>query len=234
MNAGWTRRSELRPHTTLVLAMSADGKLAPTAAAAARFSSAIDQAHLETQVARADGVLLGAGTLRAYGTTLSVRSPQLLQARQDQGLTRQPVQIACSGSGLLETTWPFFRQPVPRWLLTTARGARAWRGQPQFERLLVHGEAELDLGAALTQLAQLDLHRLAVLGGGILAASLLAADLIDELWLTVCPLLLGGVAAPTPVAGPGFGVEQAPKLQLLTVQTVDQEVFLHYRVLRRG
>jgi 5-amino-6-(5-phosphoribosylamino)uracil reductase len=58
----------------------------------------------------------------------------------------------------------------------------------------------------------------------------LAAGLVDEFWVTVCPLILGGVDAPTPVEGKGFLADVAPKLQLLAVKQVGQEVFLHYRV----
>jgi 5-amino-6-(5-phosphoribosylamino)uracil reductase len=62
-----------------------------------------------------------------------------------------------------------------------------------------------------------------------LVASLLAADLIDEFWLTVCPLILGGITAPTPVDGAGFSAQLAKHLELLSVETIEQEVFLHYR-----
>jgi 5-amino-6-(5-phosphoribosylamino)uracil reductase len=54
----------------------------------------------------------------------------------------------------------------------------------------------IDWQAAFGQLWDSGLKTLAVLGGGALVASLLEANLLDELWLTVCPLLLGGVAAP--------------------------------------
>jgi len=74
---------------------------------------------------------------------------------------------------------------------------------------------------------------LAILGGGKLVASVLAAGLVDELWLTVCPLILGGADAPTPVEGKGFLADLAPKLELLAVKQVGQEVFLHYRIDRR-
>jgi 5-amino-6-(5-phosphoribosylamino)uracil reductase len=226
-----------RPHTTVVLAMSADGKIADVTRSPARFSSPADQAHLEKQVALADAVLFGAGTLRAYGTTRSVSNPQLLQLRNQRGLPPQPVQIVCSRSGVLDPQMRFFRQPVPRWLLTTATGTQRWQEQQasaigSFERILVvdTGAGEIDWIEAVGQFAQLGIGRLSILGGGELVASLLAANLIDEFWLTVCPLILGGATAPTPVQGEGLSAQLAPRLELLGVETSEQEVFLHYRL----
>lgn len=228
-----------RPHTTVVLAMSADGKIADWMRSPARFASPTDRAHLEQQVANADGVLFGAGTLRAYGTTLTVSNPQLLKLRQQRGLPNQPVQIVCSGTGKLDPQLRFFRQQVPRWLLTTGVGAKQWQNNPEsgvgsFERILVADTVNqrIDWYDACQQLKKFDIQRLAVLGGGELVASLLAADLIDEVWLTVCPLILGGVRAPTPVEGEGLSVQLASRLELLEVDRCDQEVFLHYRLQR--
>jgi 5-amino-6-(5-phosphoribosylamino)uracil reductase len=217
------------PHTTVVLAMSADGKIADVQRRAARFGSGQDRAHLEQQVAAADGVMFGAGTLRAYGTTLPVTSADLLADRQSRGQPSQPVQIVVSRSGQLDPTCRFFQQPVPRWLLTTPIGAVPWIGSPAFERVLVPGP-EIHWAQVFEQLDQLGLHRLAVLGGGELVASLVAAGRVNELWLTVCPLILGGERAPSPVAGPGFLASLAPKLVLLEARSVGQEVFLHYQI----
>lgn len=209
--------------------MTADGKIADYQSSAARFGSDRDRAHLEKQVSLADGVLFGAGTLRAYGTTLSVTHPQLLQERSQRSQLPQPVQIVVSASGNLNPQWRFFRQPIPRWLLTSDKGATSWQNQPQFERILTYHSASIDWGAIFTQLQELGIDRLAVLGGAELAASLLAVDLIDELWLTVCPLILGG-NAPTPIGGRGWLQAQAKRLQLLEVKRIEQEVFLHYRI----
>ena len=104
----------------------------------------------------------------------------------------------------------------------------------QFDRIIYAKTAggEIDWIDAFQQLAKFDIKRLAILGGGKLVASVLAAGLVDELWLTVCPLILGGADAPTAVEGKGFVADLAPKLELLAVKQVGQEVFLHYRVDR--
>lgn len=125
--------------------MSADGKIADVSRTAARFGSAQDKAHLEQQVALMDGVLLGAGTVRAYGTTLRVMQTELLEQRQQQGKAVQPVQIVCSRSARLDPQLPFFRQPVPRWLLTTTAGAHQWQAGEAFEQILVIESASGDI-----------------------------------------------------------------------------------------
>ena len=72
-----------RPKTTVILAMTADGKIADRTKTAARFGSNADKAHLESQIALADGVIFGAGTLKAYGSSLPITNPNLLEQRQD-------------------------------------------------------------------------------------------------------------------------------------------------------
>lgn len=247
-----------RPYTTVVLAMSADGKIADAGRSPARFSSPTDKTHLEQQIAAADAVLFGAGTLRAYGSTIKVSDPELLQQRKQFSLASQPVQILVSLEANIDRQLRFFSQPVPRWLLTTSVGAKRWQGRSEFERIIVCEQKleedevtrgvtliqnpkskiqnqiapSIDWTDALQQLASLGVKRLAVLGGGQLVASMVAADLIDEFWLTVCPLILGGASSPTPVEGMGFDWALVPRLELISVQAKDGEVFLHYRLQR--
>ncbi len=214
--------------------MSVDGKIADFNRSPARFGSSHDRNHLETLIAQADGVLFGGGTLRAYGTTLLIKSSSLLQKRQLQGKPAQPVHIVCSRSAAFAPELVFFRQAVPRWLLTSPEAQAAWQERPEFEQVLsfyceASGCGELDWSKTLGHLYGLGIKRLAVTGGGELVAGLVGAGLVDELWLTVCPLILGGATAPTPVAGAGFVEKLAPRLTLVSAEVVDQEVFLHYR-----
>ena len=221
-------------HTTVILAMTADGKISDRQSSAARFGSAHDQAHLEQQVALADGVLFGAGTLRAYGTTMSVSNPQLLQQREERSQPPQPLQIVASASADLDPQWRFFQQPVPRWLITLAKNEAGGRASSKFEQIITTRgkDTKIDWKTAFEQLSELGLNRLAVLGGGELVASLLEEDLIDELWLTLCPLILGGNTAPTAVGGQGLIQAEGKKLQLLKVKQIEQELFLHYQIVR--
>ncbi|MEM6449541.1 MAG: RibD family protein [Cyanobacteria bacterium P01_D01_bin.105] len=267
-----------RPHITVILAMSADGKIADARRAAARFPSLADKAHLEAQIAKADATLFGATTLRAYGTTLSITNPDLLAQRHQQNLPAQPIQIVCSATGNLDPSWRFFSQPIPRWLITTLEGIQTWQlaidrseislspyrlssasryqqqgnqqqgNQQQSKQILtkpfqhtfiterpfnwhnVLKDLRIGTRALSTTSSRAPIRRLLVMGGGELVASLLADHLIDELYLTVCPLLIGGKTAPSPVGGLGFTLPNTPQLQLQSARTEGDEVFLHYTV----
>lgn len=215
--------------------MTADGKISDAYGSAARFASPVDKQHLEGQMAQMDGVLFGAATLRAYGSSLVIRQPALLAQRQNQGKLPQPIQMVCSATGRFDPHCRFFQQPFPRWLLTPRQATMAqWQTKPgAFERLLLtpcHKDgSSIDWPQTLALLKEQGIHHLGVLGGGQLIASLFAADLLDFLWLTLCPYWVGGRLAPTPLEGNGLPLNQARGLELLSATTVGQEVFLHYR-----
>lgn len=68
--------------------------------------------------------------------------------------------------------------------------------------------------------------------GGDLMAQWLAAGLVDEVYTTICPLILGGRGAPTLADGPGFGYATAPRLRLRHAVPVDDELYCRYEVVK--
>ncbi|PSF34487.1 riboflavin deaminase [Aphanothece hegewaldii CCALA 016] len=215
-----------RPQTVVILAMSLDGKIADAKRSKARFSSSVDRFHLEKQLAYVDAALFGAGTLRAYGTTLPIKTPDLIEWRQQQNKPPQPIHIVCSASGNIDPNFHFFRQKVQKWLLTTHKATQLWFEDPNyFERILLLE----DWNTLLEQLWEYGIKKLAILGGGELVASLIEQDLIDEFCLTLCPVILGGVDAPTPVEGTGIIGTGARNWELFKVERVENELFLNYR-----
>ncbi len=210
---------------TAVLAMTADGKIADVHRQPARFGSAVDRAHLERQVAQSDGVILGARTLLAHGSAALVRDPELLKMRSEQGKSPQTLHIICTRGGEINPDIDFFQQPLERWLVTSAAGAEHWQAGQEFQRIW----GDYYWPDLLAEFYALGLRQIGVLGGGSLIAELLAAQVIDDLWLTICPLIFGGATAPTPADGDGFF---APiPLELLSCEPWGQEILLHYQVL---
>ncbi len=219
--------------TTVVLGMTVDGKISATDPRAPRTTDAADQTHLEYQVSLADLILVGAGTIRAEGTTFTLRNPELLAARKARGQSPQPITCVVSRSLELSVDLPFFSQDVQRWVFTT-RASMDGNQQPTLPslvKLIDLGNTELDWDRAYEFLEHQGIRHIVALGGGELTATLLEAGRIDDLWLTVWPVIYGGRNAPSPVEGVGFTPRSAPHLQLIESRQMGSELFLHYQVL---
>ncbi|MEY4297956.1 MAG: hypothetical protein RLZZ423_1135 [Cyanobacteriota bacterium] len=181
--------SELR----LVLAVSLDGRLAPAGGGAAQIGGSGDRRVLEDALAWADGCLIGARTLRLHGCTCLIHRPELLEQRRRQGRSPQPAALVVSRQARFDPGLRFFRQPLQRWLLSPDPAAQACEGSPAPPPPGFAAVQPLKAWpGALRDLAAAGLRRLVLLGGADLAGQLLAADLVDQLQLTLCPQLLGG------------------------------------------
>ncbi|MGE2735937.1 pyrimidine reductase family protein [Mycolicibacterium vaccae] len=161
---------------------SADGAAA-FAGRAGPLSEPLDQTLLRELRGFADVVLVGAGTARAeqYG-------PVRLRANGTRPLP--PIAVV-SRSGALPDS--LFADPAQRHILVTTAKSVAEHGLTPDERrdVLVAGDESVDLAAAVGQLRARGLHRILCEGGPTLLDEMTAADLVDELCVTVSPTLAG-------------------------------------------
>lgn len=170
-----------------MLAVSLDGRLAPPEGGAAQLGGKGDRRVLEEALTWADAVLVGAQTLRLHQSSCLIHAADLLQQRQERGRPPQPIVVVWSRSGQFSPGLPFFQQPLTRWLLLPAAPPPPTM-VAGFDRVVPF----VDWPNCLACLGDLGVERLAVLGGAQLAGSLVAARALDELQLTLCPVLLGG------------------------------------------
>lgn len=209
------------PELRLVLAVSLDGRLAPPSGGAAQIGGRGDRQVLEEALAWADACLIGGRTLRLHGSTCLIHAPSLLEQRRREGRPDQPAAVVVSRSGGFDAELRFFSQPLQRWLL----------GPGQLVPPVGFHAAMplLPWAETLAALAAQGFQRLVLLGGAELAGALLQEQLVDELQLTFCPLLLGGPYSWLPQ-----GVTLDPSRWLLEEQRrlEADELLLRYRCLR--
>jgi 5-amino-6-(5-phosphoribosylamino)uracil reductase len=221
--------------TTLVLAMSADGKICSIDPKAPTDIDPVDFAHLEYQTSLADLILVGARTIRIHGDNLIINNPELLAARKIRGQSPQPINCVVSRSLDLSPTLPFFSQEIERWIFTTQNSLEQNCDAASLSKkaeLIALGDTDLDWDKGYTLMAERGISKVVALGGGSLTASLIEAKRIDDWWLTIWPLIFGGKDAPTPVEGEGFLPYDAPRMELIETRQVGNDVFLHYRTLK--
>lgn len=143
----------------------------------------------------ADVVLVGAGTVRAekYGPVRPRESWRVLRAGRPAAA---PLAIV-SRELDLDFDAPLFHEAVTPTLVITCEDAPAERraAAERAGEVIVAGAGRVDLPRALAALHGRGLTRVLCEGGPRLNAQLVAAGLVDELCLSVSPVLLGGDAA---------------------------------------
>ena len=78
---------------------------------------------------------------------------------------------------------------------------------------------------------KLKIRSLLLEGGGNLNFSMLNLDLVDEIYLTLCPYVIGGLMSPTIFDGDGFPKELVKRVHLESTRVGSQgELFLKYKV----
>lgn len=199
---GWGERAPAdRPFIAVNMVSSADGK-ATLAGRTAPMSAEADRALFHQLRTQADGILVGAGTVRIERYGRVTKNDELQAERERAGVRPDALAVIASQSGNLPEDLPLLVQA------------------PESVRLLadpVNGLAELRAEGVRSLLCE---------GGPTLNSTLFANGLVDELFLTIAPTVAGAGEALTIVEGPPL---PAPvELELLTVHEAGGHLFLRF------
>lgn len=177
----------------------------------------------------ADAVIVGAGTARAERYDALLPSPGRQRRRQRLGREAVPRLVVVSSTLDLDPDSTLFRPGAPPPIVVTHAAAPPHRHQAleRVAEVVVAGRDHVRLDTALDALAGRGLRRLLCEGGPRLAASLLAAGCVDELCLTITPMLAGGGAGRI-LAGPAL--PEPARLELTHLLEADSTLLCRYRV----
>jgi len=226
-----------RPFVRLNAAITADGKIAPANRVFVPFGSRRDHDLLFRLRAQSDAVMAGARTVDLYPTTLGPGSKKYRILRLRKGLPEYNLRIVVSGSGTLDPKAEIFKKRHSPIILLTSEKIPAKKLKllrSLADDVGVFGKNELDFPTAMRWLrSKWKIKTLVCEGGGALNDAMLRARVVDEVYLTICPLILGGRAAPTLADGIGFeSLAKAARLKLKSFRRIKDELFLVYTPLR--
>jgi riboflavin biosynthesis pyrimidine reductase len=227
-----------RPYVILNMVSTADGH-ATLEGRSGPLSGPADRALFHALRLAVDAVMAGAATVRVERYGRIVPDASRRQRRVEQGRSEEPLACIVSGRLALEGEIPLLADPAARVVVLTPSSASLPAGvaAAEVDYIRAAREGQLDLAAALAELrARFDVRTLLCEGGPHLNAQLLAAGLVDELFLSLSPLLAGGDPDRNPaprkalriLAGPPLSPPVA--LQLRAVLEHDSGLFLRYSV----
>jgi riboflavin biosynthesis pyrimidine reductase len=214
------------PHVRANFVCSVDGS-AMADGRSAGLSSPADKALFSRLRRHCDVVLVGAGTVRTETYGPARPSPEGRARREALGFAPVPPIAVVSGTLDLDETSAFFVDAVARPIVLTVAMAPAERRAALSEvaEVVMVGEGLVDPVLAVAALAERGLPRVLCEGGPSLLGGLVAAGQLDELCLTLSPVLAGAGGSRI-VGGPISSV--AAPMTLLHVLEDDGFLFLRY------
>jgi riboflavin biosynthesis pyrimidine reductase len=140
-----------------------------------------------------DAVVVGAGTARAEGYRAPRAKDADAERRRRHGQLPAPVLVLVSRGLGLDPASDLFTGTEQTVVLTSESSDPAARDRlSEVADVVVAGDDDVDLAAALDALAARGLRRVLCEGGPSLLADIAAAGRLDELCVTVSPQLVGG------------------------------------------
>lgn len=191
-------------------------------------SGAADRLLFHLLRSLADVILVGAGTVRAERYGLPKPSRTWPQLRAGRPVTAPIAVITRELSLDLDSELVRGDDTLPKTIVLTTNRAPADRvaAASKTADVIIAGEEEVSAKAAIDQLARLGHRKILVEGGPTLLGQLVAADLLDELCVTISPLIAAG-HGPRMITSSG-----AEMTQLSLAMLIEDDGFLLSRYVR--
>jgi 5-amino-6-(5-phosphoribosylamino)uracil reductase len=204
-------------------AISLDGRINTREGGFVLLGTARDHLRMSRLKAEADAVLVGGATFRNWP------HPSLPDEADRRADAAPMWNVIVSRSLDVPLSAAYLAESRIRPLVLTKAHAPAGFGA-EVARFEGPGD-DIPVAWMLDALRRRGIERLLIEAGGDLLYQFLAADAIDELHVTLCPLVIGG-RAPSLADGAGFDRSQMKRLDLVAAEVEGDEVFLHYRARR--
>lgn len=226
-----------RPKVIANFAMTADGKVSTRELSPATFTSPTDKHRFLEIRAQGDAVMVGRNTLATDTMSMTLPDEDLRKARLAAGLSSEPLRVIVSQRGRLDTGWKVFQaEGAQRIVFATSQMPEDKRAElTPFCDLHLFDSEFPPLAEVLSILrTQYGVKTLVCEGGPTLLRSLIEADALDVLYLTIAPLVFGGKEAPTLTGAKPEFLEKVTHCRLASMQAIGNECFLCYHIRRQA
>lgn len=185
-----------RPFVKATMVASLDGAVAGTDDSSRSLATPADRRVFALLRGLADVLLVGGGTARAERYRPTLPPGGVTGRRIAQRQSPSAAVAVVSRSLDLDERGPLFTDPARQTVVVTCEAAPGSRRRAlsALVDVVVAGDAQVDLTAAVGALAARGLPRILCEGGPSLLGAVAAAGLLDELCLTWVPVVAGGPA----------------------------------------
>jgi riboflavin-specific deaminase-like protein len=220
-----------RPRVILNFAVTVDGKVSTAKQTPSGFTSAFDKHRLLEIRSLGDALMVGRNTLQIDQMSMGLPDESLRRARIQRGQSEYPIRVVISNSGDLPLDLNIFDHRFSPIVIysTTRMPATNQTGLRAKAELHLSGGDQVSLPEVLHDLYQTrQVRTLVCEGGPRLAKALAELDVVDELFITIAPILAGGAGAPGILGTSGTFLPSSRVYQLESMKVEAGECYLRY------
>jgi len=228
-----------RSRVLVNFAITVDGKISAGEGEPSGFTSSHDKRRLSEIRSLGDAVMVGRKTVATDEMAMGISAPDLREKRVAAGKSAAPLRVIVSAGGKVDPRWKVFANTeTPLVICTITKIPDAILSKlPACVQILefeANEKGEIPMRKVLEILRDCyGVKSLVCEGGATLLKSLLANDLVDEIYLTIAPLIFGGANAMSLSGLPEGFLPEERKFRLKSLEPCNGEAFLHYLRDRR-
>jgi 2,5-diamino-6-(ribosylamino)-4(3H)-pyrimidinone 5'-phosphate reductase len=201
--------------------MSLDGKIASQSGRQMKISCEEDIKRMYELRNDSDAVLIGIGTVLSDDPKLTVKEKYVRNPKQ-------PIRI------VLDT---YCRTPIDALVVNDAAKTLVVIGKDSNKKFLnnvelikckIDEKGLIDLENLIQILKDKGIKKLMVEGGSTVIGSFLKSNLVDDMFVYIAPLIIGGINSPTLVKN----IDENINLKLVEIKKIDPGILLHYRLIK--
>ncbi len=219
LNAGFTSViTKARPRISLKIATTLDGKIATSTGESRWITGPAARRRVHMMRATHDAVMVGRGTVEADDPMLDIR---------DMGRLINPVRVVLDSKLRISKDARVVKtaRAIPTWIIHRDGTQNSALSDAGCDLLPVPApKGCIDLHQAMTTLAQKGLTRILCEGGGTLAASLLRANLVDELIVFNAGKMIGADGLSAVAALRLAALKDAPQFGLVHQEQIGADI----------
>ncbi|UCH87982.1 MAG: 2,5-diamino-6-(ribosylamino)-4(3H)-pyrimidinone 5'-phosphate reductase [Thermoplasmata archaeon] len=210
-----------RPNVIINCAMSVDGKLALPMRKQTRISSQDDMDRVYKLRSMCDAIIVGVGTILADDPGLVVKLDGKLSEHQ-------PLRVVLDTNGRTPEGAEVLDDRATTLIAVGEDCTTKWAGA----ETIVCGKEKIDIKQLLEELKKRDIQKVLVEGGGETIWSFLHTKLVDDMYVFIGSMVIGGKDSPTLADGEGSPTSnEIIPLDLEEMRQMEGGILLHYRLM---
>lgn len=215
-----------RPYVIINCAMSADGKIASSVGRQFRISNKEDMRRVYNLRNEFDAVLVGVNTIQADNPKLTVKEEYVQNPKN-------PIRVILDTHCITKEDALAVDEQAKTLIITNGECDKNYRSNVEVVQCGVDYEGFIDLTQMLEILYNRGIRKLMVEGGGTVIWNFLKLGFVDDLFVFIGPMIIGGKCTPSMVDGEGINQEdELINLEILEFRKIGNGLLVHYKMVK--